>query len=236
MELYEWYLSTKTQDYPNTLHNGVIMQEVVRVLRDNLEEKKNYFKIPDWGFHYVFTLPSIWEVEMKDVIRPIFSQAGFVQEHDHWDRLLFVTELESRVRYVQSTDLGFPGTKLDNGRQYVMYSLDFNREIAVQMDLFTAHYSPISDDGKQVPRLLKTNQFVIPYQIEKRVHIQICVEQRHNIMLSSKLLDILTHESDVTWNGKEKQRYHDPAVTKFHVVIECYLLFCLSTKPNFNNL
>ncbi|KAI7876156.1 uncharacterized protein EV154DRAFT_68450 [Mucor mucedo] len=216
-ELYGSYLSKKRQDYPNTLQDEVIMQEFIRVLQNCLEQKKRYFKIPSWEFHYVFTLPTIWDVEMRDEIRSLFFKAGLVQEHDHPDRLLLITELESRVRYIQSTDLGFPGTQLDNGRQYTMYALDFDEEVLIQMEIFSAHYPPTSIDSKRIPRLLEMSQFTIPYQIEKRVYIEACLEERYNIMLSPDLLNLLTNESDVPWDAKEKQRYHDPTVTKFHV-------------------
>ncbi|KAG2211006.1 hypothetical protein INT47_000166 [Mucor saturninus] len=205
------------QDYPNTLQNEVIMQEVIRVLQDSLEQKKRYFKIPSWEFHYVFTLPTIWDVKIRDEIRSLFFKAGLVQDHDHPDRLLLINELESRVRYIQSTDLGFPGTQLDNGRQYTMYALDFDEEVLIQMEIFSVHYPATSIDSKRIPRLLEMSQFTIPYQIEKRVYIEACLEERYNIMLSPELLNLLTNESDVPWDAKEKQRYHDPRVTKFHV-------------------
>ncbi|KAG2228887.1 hypothetical protein INT48_007052 [Thamnidium elegans] len=59
-------------------------------------------EIKDSGaLHYVLTVPSEWEEEIREVlIRPIFVQANLISKDDHPDRLLFCCEIESAYYYL----------------------------------------------------------------------------------------------------------------------------------------
>jgi hypothetical protein len=59
--------------------------------------KESSQEIKDTGaLHYMFIVSSEWEEEVREVIiRPIFVQADLISIHDHSDRLLFCSDLES---------------------------------------------------------------------------------------------------------------------------------------------
>lgn len=134
---------------------------------------------PDMQCHYAITLPTIWEIEVREeLIRPLFIESGLIAKHDTPSRLLFFSQLESDFRYIQSLDqdkcLKMNST-IKNGQQYIMCELKLTQnELLVNVDLFSAHYPPIttSTDNSFKVKLLESTSFAIALDLEIKQNIE----------------------------------------------------------------
>ncbi|KAG2193899.1 hypothetical protein INT47_004147 [Mucor saturninus] len=102
--------------------------------------------------HYAFFVPTDWDFEIrKEIIRPLFEEAGQMAKSDHGKKLLFFTQLETTFQYLQaqdpSTDLTIQ-TPIVNGQRLVMYGLKFAGDnLSVRLDLFSAEYPNLQSLG-----------------------------------------------------------------------------------------
>lgn len=205
-ELNGLFLRMQKRSYKYDIYDNILISEVIYLLREEAKYWEKELHSPSVDFRYAFTLPTYWAEEIRDkLIRPLFIQAGLINNNDHRDRLLFFTELQSIFRFFQDD------SDVEQGQLYILCTLDYNEEVCVNMELISAQYPPLKATEKNyVPQLLKSVQFTIPFKLKERKQcIKTSLEKRCTTRLTTKLIDILALESDIREDAEEIEREHD---------------------------
>ncbi|KAI7896270.1 uncharacterized protein EV154DRAFT_492850 [Mucor mucedo] len=182
VKLNEIYIKTKQHDYINDAHVTLLQKAMVTLLQ-HARDDFTFKQIPNDGFHYVISLPTFWDFEIRDkVIRPLYIQAGLINEEDDHDRLLFFTELESNFRYVQCNSLfnGKTRVRLKYNKKYILFVTKFTpNKCFVTLDLVSAHY-PHLDSGLfiDVAKSLKSVRFTVPFGTKLEKYIQLRLKDK----------------------------------------------------------
>ncbi|KAI7896274.1 uncharacterized protein EV154DRAFT_492895 [Mucor mucedo] len=183
VELYDIYIKTKLFDYIHDAHDTVILNAVVIFLRHT---RTNFAvnNIPNDGFHYVVSLPTFWDFEVREkIIRPLFVQAGLINESDDYSRLLFFTVLESNFRYLQNeyiVDGNRTIQQFKYGREYILCAPKFIKgKCIVTLDLISVQY-PLLGSGldSNTAKSLKSICFSVPVEEKLKNSILLCLKDK----------------------------------------------------------
>lgn len=100
--------------------------------------------------------------------------------------------------------------EIEYGKQYLLYTLDFDGEVRVNLKLISAQYPLFNAiDQSYAPQLLKAVQFTVPFKLkDRREWIKVCLEKRCTTKLTAKLIDILTYKSGIHEYGGLLKRRH----------------------------
>ncbi|KAG2193498.1 hypothetical protein INT47_005023 [Mucor saturninus] len=185
LELYEIYMNAQGKNYESCLHYKAVAQGAEKILLEETEYWGKDLNISKSHFIYVFTLPANWDYDAREkLIRPLFIQAGLIETDDH-GRLIFFTRLEANFQLLH--DYGKVGT--ENGRQYILCTVEYKDEIRVTLELVAARYpSFTSVESKYVPQLLKSTSFTVPFTIkERKERIRAYLHKKFNTALPAEL-------------------------------------------------
>lgn len=204
-----FYKSTKCPKvYKHTVHDEIIKAAVVGFLKnvlynylmdmgglENDATANDYVPLPP---HYAFFVPTDWDFEIrKEIIRPLFEEAGLMAKSDHDKRLLFFTQLETTFQYLQaqdpSTDLTIQ-TPIASGQRLVMYSLKFvEKKLSVRLDLFSAEYPALQSLGTHfIAKTINSVYFHVSLESNVNKGIEDCLKERDFKLEESKYTRLLT--------------------------------------------
>ncbi|KAG2201453.1 hypothetical protein INT47_001502 [Mucor saturninus] len=200
-ELHDIYLRKKHGLYDSCMHVRIITQAAIKCLQDQVSIWEERLKCSRLDLHFVFTLPTSWDYEMQNnLIRPLFIQAGLINEKDHNDRLLFFSKLDLAYQsikyyYQECHD----HMKLKIGKQYAICSLDYDDGVSVDLELFSVRY-PLSTatDNEYVPLSLKSVSFTFPFDLDiNYARLERLFEKRCNAIVTPEFIDIMKLQTDV---------------------------------------
>jgi hypothetical protein len=112
-------------------------------------------------YHYIFVVPTDWEHEIRDeIIRPVFRQAGFINDTDYPCRLLFYTKLDALKFDLQNKLYSFTidYTKvaadviLERGKHYMLYDTsarEGEEEVLIRSHSFETIQTNVRVDSKR---------------------------------------------------------------------------------------
>ncbi|KAG2210910.1 hypothetical protein INT47_000064 [Mucor saturninus] len=185
---------TKGKQYTHAVHDDLIKGAAVRFLMNVLHNyrmdmgglendttAKDHVHLPP---HYAFFVPTDWDFEIrKEIIRPLFEEAGLMAKSDHDKKLLFFTQLETTFQYLQaqdpSTDLTIQ-TPIVNGQRLIMYGLKFAGDnLSVRLDLFSAEYPNLQSLGTHyIAKTIKSIHFHVSLASNVEEGIENCLKAR----------------------------------------------------------
>ncbi|KAI7890068.1 uncharacterized protein EV154DRAFT_262111 [Mucor mucedo] len=171
-------------NFKHDKNDDYLMHAMVVFLRGSIKEvNRDIDSDTPLRHHFSMVIPTSWGNDIqKELIRPLFVQAGLIAEGDDEKRLLFFTELEALVQFMKRPrEIMFAvAPKFENGREYILYTLYFTSEkLSVTLDLFSIHY-PIYAviSTEYTSTLLKSLSFSIPFNINIENSIQRCLQTR----------------------------------------------------------
>lgn len=224
MELYAIYQEAKGDSYTYDLHSRMVtdavkiyLQDVIQICQTQLERTP---KLLDNDYHYAMILPTSWKVSIdktcsigEAIIRPLFIEANIIDARDDYQRLLFLTTLNSNFRYIQflirnRNDSSLP--LISNGKQYIMCTLEFvNNEQHIDLDLFAAHYPllPTTDNNYDSQSLMSSSS-IIPLSTQSTEEdIKFCLSQINVTVGDTCLIDKLAKYYAKMCKVKKKKNY-----------------------------
>jgi hypothetical protein len=170
--LNDIYLKKKQASEYN-VHDKVILRANEMFLKRIVDHYLSDMEILDArhsAYHFALAIPTHWDYGIREeLIRPLFVQAGLITKNDHHNRLLFVTRLESIVRYLQPQNFGKEKIRIDmtigHEKEYIMYELACtNKQLSVNLNLFSTHYpSTKTIDNNFIPRVLNSAHFTVSF-------------------------------------------------------------------------
>lgn len=210
MELYNIFSKAQQTPHKNEMHENAVKQGVIRLLQDEVKLYDKRSNCSDVNYlHYVLNLPTNWDEGIRDsMIRPLFIQAGLINQNDIPDKLIFLTRLKSTFEYFHDFK---DDMKIEVGQQHAVCSLDFDDKLHVDLDLVSVHYpSSSSVDSKYVIKSLNPINFTIPLESKDlKTRIKDCLERQCTTLLSEKLIDMLAFEIYVYKGPEGSLRRHD---------------------------
>ncbi|KAI7891398.1 uncharacterized protein EV154DRAFT_223602 [Mucor mucedo] len=194
MELHNIYWRSQQDSYERKAQDKTILEEVIKVLMEEVDYWKEKSNCTNMDFYYEFTLPTNWDYRIREeLIQDLFIKAGLIDEYRNCGRLVFFTELESTFRYIQSTINPIKNEGIQPGRQYVICSLDFQNRMNVDLELVTAQYPALTAiNSRSVPQLSKKAHFEIAIELEElRLSLIARLKGHSNIILAPEVIDMM---------------------------------------------
>ncbi|KAI8087077.1 hypothetical protein BDF21DRAFT_413689 [Thamnidium elegans] len=102
-----------------------------------LERSKEKIDSTD-ELHYALVIPSEWEDEIREeIIRPLFVYSGLISSNDHLDRLLFYTNIEVIIYYLQNMEDGYTFKRGQNTILCRLSTIDHDDSVLIDFDLIS---------------------------------------------------------------------------------------------------
>lgn len=194
-ELNKIYLrSSQQKNYELTPKDKIITEEAINALQQTICHWKETLDSTDTDFYYAFNLSTHWDYKTREeLIRPLFVNAGLIQEDDSPDRLIFFTKLQSIFQFLQEDKYDRGALKVKHGDQYVICSVDYKRAFSVNLELVSAQYPALTAKGnKCAPQLLKEAHFEIPFGLDElKMSLTACLKKHCDTMLSSEVFNTM---------------------------------------------
>lgn len=117
-------------------------------------------------YHFAISIPSYWDSRIKEeLIRPLFIDAGLINNDDRLERLHIFDQAKSTFRYIQSPSYNYNSTKLKShigvGKQCILCIFDLKPgNICLTLTAFKSQYPSLTSiDRYNVAQVIKSIRF-----------------------------------------------------------------------------